>query len=187
MTTTHLPASPAPVTRPRRRLRVALVLAIAAVVALGLLTILSGGPDGTGRVADPDSSRRSGSRAVAQVLRQQGVDVQVVRSITALESARVDAGTSVLVGSFDYLGEGAAQRTAQHASAAGRLVLLEPGGLALEDLGIPLASAAHASVRMSAQCTSEVAEPEDRMDAAVTFYRSTGSVERRKWATDSQA
>ena len=153
------------------------VLVIAAVVALTLLAFLSGGADGAGKVADPDSSRRSGSRALAQVLRQQGVDVQVVRSITALESARMDASTSVLVGSFDYLGEAAAQRTAQHASRAGRFVLLEPSDLALEDLGIPLASTARASVQLSAQCTSEVAEPDDRIDAAATFYRSTSSID----------
>ena len=178
MTTTHLPAAPAPVTRTRRRrLRMTAVLVIAAVVALTLLAFLSGGADGAGKVADPDSSRRSGSRALAQVLRQQGVDVQVVRSITALESARMDASTSVLVGSFDYLGEAAAQRTAQHASRAGRFVLLEPSDLALEDLGIPLASTARASVQMSAQCTSEVAEPDDRIDAAATFYRSTRSID----------
>lgn len=178
MTTTHLPAAPAPVTRTRRRrLRMTAVLVIAAVVALTLLAFLSGGADGAGKVADPDSSRRSGSRALAQVLRQQGVDVQVVRSITALESARMDASTSVLVGSFDYLGEAAAQRTAQHASRAGRFVLLEPSDLALEDLGIPLASTARASVQLSAQCTSEVAEPDDRIDAAATFYRSTSSID----------
>lgn len=178
MTTTHLPAAPAPVTRTRRsRLRVTAVVAIAAVVALALLAFLSAGDDGAGKVADPDSSRRSGSRALAQVLRQQGVDVEVVRSITALESARVDASTSVLVGSFAYLGEAAAQRTAQHASGAGRFVLLEPNDVALEDLGIPLSSTARASVRMSATCTSEVAEPDDRIDAAVTFYRSTSSID----------
>ncbi|HEX6055636.1 MAG TPA: DUF4350 domain-containing protein [Intrasporangium sp.] len=178
MTTTHLPAAPAPVTRTRRRrLRMTAVLVIAAVVALTLLAFLSGGADGAGKVADPDSSRRSGSRALAQVLRQQGVDVQVVRSITALETARMDASTSVVVGSFDYLGEAAAQRTAQHASRAGRFVLLEPSDLALEDLGIPLASTARASVQMSAQCTSEVAEPDDRIDAAATFYRSTSSID----------
>ena len=178
MTTTHLPTPPAPVTRPRRpRLRVAAVLGIAAVVALALLTLLSGGSDGAGTVTDPDSSRRSGSRALAQVLRQQGVDVQVVRSITELESARVDPSTSVLVGSFDYLGEGAAQRTAQHSGAAGRFVLLEPGDLALEDLDIPLTSTARAPVRMGAQCTSEVAEPDDRIEATATFYRSTSSID----------
>ena len=180
MTTTHLPAMPAPETRTRRRrLRVTAVLVIAAVIALALLAFLSGGTDGAGKVADPDSSRRFGSRALAQVLRQQGVDVQVVRSITALESARVDASTSVVVGSFEYLGEAAAQRTTQHALAASRLVLLEPSDLALEDLGIPLSSTARASVRLSAQCTTEVAEPGDRIDAAVTFYRSTSSIDGR--------
>lgn len=178
MTTTHLPTAPAPVSGPRRRrLRVTAVLVIAAVVALVLLTLLSGGSDGAGGVGDPDSSRRFGSRALAQVLRQQGVDVQVVRSITELESTRVDADTSLLVGSFDYLGEAAARRTAQHARAAGRFVLLEPRDLALEDLGIPLTSSARASVRMSADCTSEVAEPNDRIEATATFYRSTSSID----------
>ena len=178
MTTTYLPSSPAPAVGPRRRrLRVTAVLVIAAVVALALLTILSGGSDGAGTVADPDSSRRSGSHALAQVLRQQGVDVQVVRSIAELESARVDASTSVLVGSFDYLGEAAAERTMQRAGAARRLVLLEPSDLALEDLGISLTSTARASVPMSAQCTSEVAEPDDRIDSTATFYRSTSSID----------
>jgi hypothetical protein len=158
-------------------LRVTAVLVIAAVVAIALLALLSGGSDGAGTVADPGSSRRSGSRALAQVLRQQGVDVEVVRSITGLESARVDPSTSVVVGSFDFLGEAAAQRTAQHASRARRIVLLEPSDLALEDLGIPLTSTARTSVPMSAQCTSEVAEPDDRIEATATFYRSTSSID----------
>ena len=66
MTTTHLPAAPAPVTRTRRRrLRMTAVLVIAAVVALALLAFLSGGADGAGKVAaDPDSSAatRKGDR-----------------------------------------------------------------------------------------------------------------------------
>jgi hypothetical protein len=149
---------------------------VAALVAVSLLTLTSGGSGG-GLLADPDSSRRDGSRALVQVLRQQGVDVEVVRTITAFESARVDATTSVLVGSFDFLGEAAAQRTSRHASAARRLVLLEPNDLALADLGIRLATTGSAPVGISAGCTSDVTDPDDRIEAATTFYRSSDSID----------
>lgn len=175
--TTRLPTAPLPVTRPRRRWGLAALLAVAAVVAVALLALVSGGSDGSGQVADPESSRRQGSRAIAEVLRQQDVDVEIVRTITDFEAARVDRTTGVIVGAFDHLGEAAAQRTATHVSAARRLVLLGPGDLALADLGVPLATVGGTRASLTARCTSDVADPDDRIDAATTFYRSSESID----------
>ncbi|MDV3222459.1 DUF4350 domain-containing protein [Intrasporangium sp.] len=178
--TTQLPTAPLPLTpRPRRRWGLAALLAVAAVVAVALLALSTGGPAGSGRLADPESSRRQGARAIAEVLRQQGVDLEIVRTITDLEAARADRTTAVVIGSFDHLGEAAAERAIGHASTARRLVLLEPGDLALADLGVPLATAGGVRGSVTARCTSDLADPDDRLDTTTTLYRSSGSLDDR--------
>ena len=179
---TALPALPAlpggsPVSagaRPpaRRRWGLAALLTVAGIVAVGLLAVLSGGAGRSGTLGDPDSASRNGSRALAEVLRQQGVQVEVVRTIRAFEAARVDPSTTVVVGSFDYLGEAAAERTSRHASSARRIVLLEPGDLALGDLGVPLVTTGGGRAELTGGCNSDIVEADDRLDATTTVYAS---------------
>jgi hypothetical protein len=143
---------------------------VVAVAALLVATRGSAGSAGSGAPADPESPGRGGARAIAQVLRQQGVQVVVVRSIDELEQVPADDSTSIVVGSFDYLGQGAAARTTEYAGSAHRLVLLEPSDLALQDLQVPLEVEAQHPTRSTADCTSPVADPSDRLEAAATFY-----------------
>ena len=156
----------------RRRWGLASLLAVAGIVAVGLLAVLSGDASRSGTPGDPDSASRNGSRALAEVLRLQGVQVEVVRTIRAFEAARVDPSTTVVVGSFDYLGEAAAERTSRHASSARRLVLLEPADLALGDLGLPLVTTGRGRAELTGGCGSDIVEADDRLDAATTVYGS---------------
>lgn len=150
----------------------AALLVVAAIVAVTLLTLTSSG-GGSGGFADPDSPSRQGSRALAQVLRDQGVDVEVVRTIRDFEAAGVGPTTTVLMGSFDFLGEAAADRASRHASKAARLVLLEPSAFALSDFGVRLAPSDGGRVDLAADCGSDLIDRDDRLDASVTFYQST--------------
>lgn len=159
--------------RRRRRWGLGALLTLGAVVAIAVLSLSMRGSIGAGGIADPDTPGRGGARAIAQVLRQQGVQVDVVRSIDELEQTQVDRSTSIAIGGFDYLGAAAAERTMVHAQTAQRLVLLEPSDLALADLDVPLAVEARSLVRSEAGCTSSIADHGDRLDAAATFYRAT--------------
>jgi hypothetical protein len=78
---------------------------------------------------DPDSAAASGSRAVAQILRRQGVDIsRVTRSDEAAEQAT--AGTTLVVVRPSLLGPEQLRRL----STAGDLVLVQPDTLVLDEL-----------------------------------------------------
>ncbi|TDO85952.1 DUF4350 domain-containing protein [Enemella evansiae] len=116
----------------RRKLAWLLAPLVLLLVVLGI-TLLT--PDRGNQVAgDPDNFGRPGTRAVAQVLRQQGIQVDEARRRDQLTA--VDANTTVLVGRTDRLTESAAADLADRASSAGQLVLLTPTPRTLTDLGI---------------------------------------------------
>ncbi|GAB3081639.1 DUF4350 domain-containing protein [Nocardioides zeae] len=100
------------------------------VVLLALVTLVVGGllvgtqEPGAGRL-DPDETGADGARAVARVLADQGVDVEVVRDADALEDARVDEDTTLLVSDPAALGRDAAEDLATDHGAA-RLVVADP-------------------------------------------------------------
>ena len=87
---------------------------------------------------DPESPGSSGAMALVEVLRQQGVEVEIVRSIGALEASRPDGDTTVVVGDPTYLGRGATERLAEATSSAGRLVLVGVDSDQLDVLGLPV-------------------------------------------------
>ena len=76
--------------------------------------------------------------ALAEVLRNQGVTVDVVRSIDAVEAAAPERSTTLLVGDAANLGPGAARRLADASREAGRLVLVGLGSEQLRLLGVPV-------------------------------------------------
>lgn len=68
------------------------LLALAALVAAGVLVGLVTAAAGSGGRLDPDSPSPSGARAVAQVLRAAGVEVRRVDTVDAVERAVQQAG-----------------------------------------------------------------------------------------------
>lgn len=117
------------------RHRSTLVLVGATLLALAVALLLGSGGARTNAPHDPDNPGSTGARAVAQVLRDEGVDVTVARSADELEAVTVDTGTTVLVTSSDHLGRSTATRLLDHA-AEGRLVVAAPGPGATEALGV---------------------------------------------------
>jgi Domain of unknown function (DUF4350) len=82
---------------------------------------------------DPQNPRTTGAQALAQVLGDQGVDVEIVRSADSLEAASV-SGATILVTSTEQLGASTAQRLVEHAGSAD-LVVVQPGPDLVELLG----------------------------------------------------
>src|SRR6187549_2157241 len=107
MSATLETAPPRPTRRWDRR-RVRRTAAFVGVVALGLLLVVLLALSAQRPTADldPEGTGPDGARALAEVLRQQGVEVEVVRSIDALEDAQPDADTTVFVGDPTNLGPG---------------------------------------------------------------------------------
>src|SRR6187402_637637 len=96
------------------RHRVRRTAAFLGAVGLGLLLVVLLALSAQRPTADldPEGTGPDGARALAEVLRQQGVEVEVVRSIDALAAAQPDAGTTVFVGDPTDLGPGATARLA---------------------------------------------------------------------------
>lgn len=145
-------------TRIRRRGVWALVVAvgIAALVAIALSTTA---PD---QVLDPDDTGPRGGKAIVEVLRDHGVDVQVVRSIDALADATPGSGTTVVMANSAYVGQDSATIMLEASAGADRLVLLSPTASQLAALDLPITSGPlGAMVPVTARCTSTVARPDD--------------------------
>ena len=121
----------------RGRLLVGLiVLALLAVVLVGVLTA------GTRKQPlDPGSSAPDGTRAVAQVLRGQGVSVQVTHTAAGLATTSPGSDATVVVTRGGLLGRTSLQRIAHASGSAGSLVLVAPRTAVLADLGLPVREA----------------------------------------------
>jgi hypothetical protein len=159
----------------RQRVRRTATLVGVVVVGLVLLGLLGLSAQRPTTALDPEGSGPEGARALAEVLRQQGVDVEVVRSIGALEDAAPDAGTTVFVGNPTELGAGAAARLADAARLSGRLVLAGVDSVQLEALGLPVEGFTGGGIDLVAGCDdSEVARPRDVVSVWDTRYVVTG-------------
>ena len=120
------------------RNRSLLVIGLGTLAALLVAVVLTGGPR-TGADHDPDNPGARGARALAQVLADEGVEVEVVRSAAALEDQSLGTDTTVVVTSPDNLG----QSTADRLLAAARdstVVVAGPGPGAVDALGVDATS-----------------------------------------------
>ena len=123
-------STPAPTNRRRRRLFVGLVAAL--VVLAALLTALATPRTRSGDL-DPDSAEPSGSRALVQVLREQGVAVQVVRHAADAQQAATDPGRTLVVVQPQLV----PLRTLEALdSTPAVLVLVQPDAVALDAAGL---------------------------------------------------
>jgi hypothetical protein len=118
------------------RHRVPVLVAAAAVVAILASAWLGRGSRVYAADLDPGNPDGAGAQALARVLDDQGVDVDVVRSADALDSTSVDASTTIVVTSTGNLGRSTTQRLLGHQGDA-QLVVVEPGTELLRQLGVP--------------------------------------------------
>lgn len=136
-------ATAPPETAPRSflgRHRVAVLLGVALLVVVVASALASIGNDGQGGPLDPANPRPEGARAVARVLEQQGVEVQVVRGQASYLRTTVDASTAVLVSNADQLGGSTLRRLRAHASDSPAVILVGPSADLLDRLGVSTGS-----------------------------------------------
>ena len=98
------------------------------------IAAVTGGADNTTPM-DPDNAGPEGTRAVARVLDDEGVDVDVARDADALEAIAVGSDTSVVVVLPSYLGEATVDRLLEHTSGAAHVIVLGADIGAAEALG----------------------------------------------------
>ena len=147
--------------------RPALVVVLVLVVALVLGWAASGGRRG---YLDPEAVDPAGSKAVVQVLRQQGVAVAIART-TASAAAEAADGATLLVAIPDLL---LADQVARLKSLPGDLILVTPGGP--QDWSAAIAQRGTAEVReRQPGCVLREAVRAGRADTGGLLYTATAS------------
>jgi len=160
-----------------RRVRSGLRWLLLLVVGVGLLgAAVLIHPAAKGAL-DPDNPKRAGARAVAEVLRAHGVDIDVRRSIGSFTDATVDGSTTVVIVDPDELSPDNARRAMDHAQFAHRTVLIAPGAAALTAMDVPATATVYwSSTPVKAGCTTDVVRSDVAVQRGVHAYRpSTGS------------
>ena len=103
------------------------VMIVAVALLAVVLTAWLGRDDRTYADAlDPQNPGGDGAQALARVLDEQGVSVDVVRSAAAFDRATTDSSTMVVVSAADRLGRSTTRRLLDHQGDAG-LVVVAPG------------------------------------------------------------
>ena len=148
------------------------VAAYVGVVGLGLLLVVLLALTGQRptQPLDPQGPGPEGAMALAEVLRDQGVEVDVVRSIAALEDADADRATTVLLGDPTNLGPGAAVRLGSAARFVGRLVAVGGSTAQLDAIGVPAQAFPGGVDDLPARCDSAVARDDDVVSSSDTRY-----------------
>ncbi|HET7660991.1 MAG TPA: DUF4350 domain-containing protein [Oryzihumus sp.] len=121
-----------------RRHRAATGIGLLVVLGAIVLTVFTGTSAENSTPLDPDNAGPGGARALAEVLGQRGVQVDVVRSEADLLAAGVDGDTTVLVTSTANLSRTTAAHLARHARGASSMVLLNPGADVIAGLDLPV-------------------------------------------------
>jgi len=158
------------------RRRLFWIVVVVAAVVFALITVLLTGSGS----ADADrysigNAGPAGSMAVAEVLRQQGVDVVEAHSLDEAQAAVDDAadagGATVLFDDvYGYLDD---EKLDAVAGLGDTLVLLEPGGLELDAIapGIATAGAPEDVDTVTAGCALPAAERAGTITRPTTTYR----------------
>lgn len=160
-----------------QRNRSLLVIGLGTLAALLVAVLFTGGPR-TGADHDPENPGARGARALAQVLSDEGVEVEIVRSASALEDRSLGADTTVVVTSPDNLGQSTADRLLA-AAADSTVVVAGAGPGAVEALGVD-AGAAYASLAgpQAGDCTDtglgDLSDLTIEVDGAASYATTAG-------------
>lgn len=117
-----------------RRHRATLLIGLGLLAAVAVV-VWSGQGGRTAEDLDPANPGPAGARALARVLDDQGVEVDVARGAQQLDALAMDAGTTVVVTSTASLGRSTIERLLA-VTAEARLVLVAPGPRVTEAVGL---------------------------------------------------
>ncbi len=153
-----------------------LLLGLVALVGVLLLLSMMIGSERTDEPLDPRSAGPSGSKALAEILRDRGVEVSVHDTFGSLRSRPADDAT-VVVTSADMLTVENAERLREHVTPARRLVLVTPTQETLDALRLGLTTnPVPGTGRLDAGCEdpSGVVAAGDRLHTPQATYRGEG-------------
>jgi len=133
--------------------------AVALVVVLGVLAVWAAGRDANvgDHLRSPDDASPAGAMAVAEVLREQGVDVTVTRSFWDTQAA-VGGGDGVTLLIDDDWWVLTSEAYEQVLGLSGDLVLVQPSDDALEALAPGVGYGGFAGGELAAECALPAAE-----------------------------
>lgn len=153
-----------------------IVVAAAAVVfaLIGLLTVGSTEPGGP--ILGADNASPSGSRALVQVLRHQGVEVIAVDSLDAASRAADDAGGNASLFIYDVANYLSAEQLADAAALSSSTIVLDPGSDALDAVAPFLATAGYAEGPLDADCERGEVRRAGTITGHSNGYRLIGEV-----------
>lgn len=155
----------------RRALWATVVVVVLALVAVAVVVGVRRNAH-QGESLDPQNPGREGAQALASVLRDRGVGVEVVRGQDDLLDATIGAGTTVLVTGTGELSDQTAAMMLEHVAGADRVVLVEPDRFLLESLELPVDAGARSGVpeTVTADCTVDGLSPGDRVAPGSRTY-----------------
>lgn len=174
--TVDLTAQAAVQDRTRRRLlrRVLLWGGALLLVSVVLGLVLASAPP-PATTLDPESTKPTGARALARVLGDRGIEVDIARSIGDVEDADAGPGTTVVVTAPDRLGPDALARFRDVVDGVDRLVLVAPRTPVLDGLSIPARTrVAFTATPLAASCTTPLVRAGERVTGATTAYAPDG-------------
>ena len=104
--------------------RTTLLIGLGILAALVVISVLTRDTASFTDPLDPRNPAHDGGQAVARVLADNGVDVQVARGEEDLLGEEVDAGTAVVVTNPGELGGSTLKRLREHGKEAGAIVVV---------------------------------------------------------------
>ncbi|WBU37808.1 DUF4350 domain-containing protein [Homoserinibacter sp. YIM 151385] len=151
-----------------RRSRIWIVVAIALVV-VAVIGFLGQRTSSSGRLLDPEDPSPTGSRALVQVLGQEGVDVRLASTIEEAESGAADPrSTTLLFSDPDVLADTA--RIDRMLRLADRVVLVDPDAVQLAESVPVVAHAGRTEGVATASCSLPAAGRADSIEADGAVY-----------------
>jgi len=162
-----------PTARVRVRRWVYWVAAFTGVLIIVVIGMLFNGSASLGGGLEADNAGPAGAKGVAEVLRQQGVDVTITSTLDATEDAITDPATTTL---FLY-DRDAFLNEEQYEKATGladTLVLLDPSYMAVDAAAPSVALAGLAEGTVTAQCDVFAATQADEIASDGVGFRIVG-------------
>ncbi|MGI8949128.1 MAG: DUF4350 domain-containing protein [Ornithinimicrobium sp.] len=138
-----------------------------------LSAVVSGLTARQGAPLDPDNPDANGAQAVARVLADQGVEVEVVRGLSALRATSTD-GATVLVGGTAYLSADSGRDVVRETREAAGLLVLDPTGDVGEILDLPVSASGFGNgATLAPDCDLDLWRDGDRVVGADTLIAVT--------------
>jgi len=168
------PAQPRPKTG-ARRIVVAVALALAFVLIIVIAYVATRTPARTSDYLSPTSGSPDGSRALINVLRDQGVTVLTPETLAAVRALNNDpAETTLMV--FDYSTVLGSDQRQQLLEVADRIIVVEPYDEELDDLapGVILETSSFGTTSR-ADCALAAVKKAESIRAAAYLYNTSDS------------